>query len=234
MTRLFLLSGISFCLFVACNSAGVKGNSTDTAQKKGSLFSFLSFENRASASVPDYIRWVEDSAHGMISKRMIGRIVYRAQYCPVDYSVLREIGLDAITSDKLIQGRKENGKTTCMIFTIEDPDHAAELMKSGISSQEAYQERIQYCSFYIQNDLYLIDGIDTLPCRVSHFERTYGIAPYAKFTLLFDKNIQQSKTNQHSDSDKTLVYFDRMFQSGIVKMKIKAEDLAQVPELIIN
>jgi len=202
---------------------------------KGSLFSFLSIDKRETTDISGYIAWVEDSTHGLINNRMVGGMSYKIQYLPVNYCVLRQSDIHSINQTFLEQGRKDNGNTECFILTIEDPHHNNELLKSGIQSQEEYQERIEYCSFYIQNDLFLIDGTDTLPCRMAHFERTYGISPKAKFTLFFDPLKRSPKANNKSSmQDKTLVYFDRMFDNGIVKMRIKALDIERIPELIID
>ena len=233
MMRIVLFLSICFCLFSACKSDRDMED-THMEHSKGSLFSFLSLDKKETAGVSEYIGWVEDSTHGLIAKRMLGGMSYQTQYYPVDYCVLRQGDLHAMHAATLDQGRKDNGNTECFVFTIEDPDHSRELLKSGVESPEEYQERIEYCSFYIQNDLFLIDGTDTLPCRMSHFERTYGISPKAKFTLLFDSVKGSGKQKKSSTQDKTLVYFDRMFANGIIKMRIKASDIERIPELIID
>src|SRR5690606_6843962 len=79
-----------------------------------------------------------------------------------------------------------------------------EYLKINLQEKEDYYHRLKYFSFDIQNDLSLVDGKDSSKCVFSHFERTYGITPYIKIVLAFDKN-------KESTNDLFFVYHDHIF-----------------------
>jgi hypothetical protein len=84
----------------------------------------------------------------------------------------------------------------------------------------------------VQEDFFLLEGKDTLPCRISHFERAYGLQPKAKIVLAFDKRkTYLKKTDEKTDSDKTLIFYDKVFGAGIVKLRIEKDVLNSIPQL---
>ena len=99
-----------------------------------------------------------------------------------------------------------------------------ELLKKNLTETNDYYGRIQYFSFDMQKDLKLIDGKDTLDCVLFHFERVYGIAPYATFVLGFP--------NSKQINDKTLFYDEKVFGAGRIYLTIRSKNIKRLPEVI--
>ena len=98
------------------------------------------------------------------------------------------------------------------------------LLKYDLHSRKEYEDRVNYFAFGMQNDIRLVQGGDTLPCQLFHFERVYDVAPYATFLLAFPLGKDYS-------SDKTLVLFDHGFNKGILKFFFDGRDIKNVPQV---
>ena len=108
---------------------------------------------------------------------------------------------------------------------VEIENTEGEFIRYGNPSAEEYSHRINYCSFQMQKDIFLVEGDDTLACGLFHFERTYDIAPYATFLLGFP--LKKEKQNK----DKVLVFNDRLFNKGTMRFVFKNEDIKKTPLL---
>lgn len=173
----------------------------------------------------EYVKWVEDPAHGLLKKRSLDRYRYSLLYKPGDYMIIKDIDAASIKVYEYDSLRKVYEGLEYYTFSIEDTTMQDELLKSQLGSREEYEQRILYYSFEMQKDIQLISGKDTLPCSLLHFERTYNISPKANFLLGFPVNKNSSKEPE----SKTLVYEDRVFKTGIVKLRIEGDALKKIP-----
>ena len=99
-----------------------------------------------------------------------------------------------------------------------------EFLRTGISDISQYHRRLEYYTSHVQRDLKLVVGSDTLDCSLSHFERTYGVAPYNTLVLAFDGG-------QESEEGFSLIYDDRVLGLGRTKFTIDQKDLDRLPTL---
>ena len=76
----------------------------------------------------------------------------------------------------------------------------------------------------MQKDISLLDGKDTVPCDLYHFERAYDVSPSATILLGFT-------ASKKTKNDKTLIIYDRTFNKGTVKFLFKASELNNKPKL---
>ena len=232
------MKAVTFCFFVwcichlfACSNKDREWNET-TNTEENSLTDLFSAP-REELLPAQYIQWVENPEHGLICSNTIENYTYTAFYKPLDYVVLKD--LDSISSDPnqfKMQSNDYNG-LQYYTLTIERSDGGSEeLLRYDLASTEDYFARIEYYSFKVQNDVILLEGNDTLACRMSHFERAYGLQSKAKIILGFDKRKGEvSKTSEQANADKTLVFYDRIFGAGIVKLRIDKSILNSIPKL---
>ncbi|HTB06440.1 MAG TPA: hypothetical protein VK806_05750 [Bacteroidia bacterium] len=171
-----------------------------------------------------YVKWVEDEQNGLKKSKTIDDIIYTAQYKPCQYVVCEEEKKMAIADSTIKQEVSELGGMQYMNLKIELKNGSGEFLRYGISTREEYNERVNYFSFGMQKDVQLVDAGDTLPCLLFHYERLYSIAPYGTFLLAFPKG-------KNIDGDKTLIIFDHVFNTGIVKLFFKGSDLKNTPQL---
>lgn len=174
----------------------------------------------------EYIQWVENSDHGLKVKKSIGSIDFILQYKPIDYVIVKQAGNGKADKNFMDNEKKQMEDMQYYTFSIAVTDVQADILKYKLGKPEEFEERINYYSSQMQNDLLLIDGKDTLKCLLFHYERNYGLAPFSNFLLAFE-NIKTAERN----CDKTLIYDDAMLGSGQVKLTIKAEDIISIPNL---
>jgi hypothetical protein len=171
----------------------------------------------SSLTKKEYVKWIETPENGLKKNKTVEGFYYEIQYKPVAYIVIKK-NSDSITV-------KDYEALHYIDLELSHKDFP-ELMKLGLEQQEDYYHRLKYYSFDIQNDLTLIDGQDTMKCVFSHFERTYGILPYIKIVAAFEKSKKQG-------GDKTFSYTDKIFNKGIINLKIKEKALKNIPKIII-
>ena len=205
---------------------------------------FLISESNSTSEKPltlttlDYMNWIENKENGLKVEKKISDFVYTALYKPYEYLALFELKKDNIRKKELYEKMNEYDGLQYFTFRITAENQQQELLKVGIDSDDAYYARIEYFSFKMQNDFKLMEGKDTLDCVLFHFERVYGLAPYATFVLGFPlaKGAQNKDTTivRNSYEDKTIIYADKIFGTGNIYMTIRKEDLNRIPELVVN
>ncbi|MGP8217331.1 MAG: hypothetical protein ACLQQ4_17315 [Bacteroidia bacterium] len=172
----------------------------------------------------EYVKWVENEQNGLKKKREIGDITFYAQYKPLQYIVCEEERKNDIPDTTAKRRASELNGMQYMTLKIALKDGKEELLRYGISSASDYDDRVNYFSFGMQQDLQLVESGDTLPCLLFHYERIFGLAPYATFSLAFAKG-------KNVNADKTLILFDHVFNKGLVKFFFKGKDIDAAPQV---
>ena len=167
------------------------------------------------------ISYVSTPENGYYKEKEIDEIKFSALLKPIDYIKAFEkikTGAANIADDDDLQ---------YFDLRIEVKDFSMEFLKYNLASTGDYAQRVAYCAYEMQNDIYLIDGNDTLPCVFYHFERTFNVVPFGHFILAFSPS-----KNKEFIRAKTLVYYDKLFNKGLIKMTFLPHDLIKVPKLI--
>jgi hypothetical protein len=170
----------------------------------------------------NFIRWVENEQNGLLNQRSLGDFKFSLQYKPLEYVVLTENRTNKLKESELETRKEELENLQYYNFKISSL-RGTEMLSTNIRSEEEYNARLYYFSALAQQDISLIDGSDTLPCLLYHFERNYGLGPYNNLVLAF--------RNTGKINNKTFVYNDQVLGTGPVKFSIKASDIHQTPTL---
>lgn len=184
-----------------------------------------SVQSKVKLSPKEFLLWYENPENKMITEKTIGDFSYSCFYKEAGYLAIKEWSNDSLKND-IKEKIKEYEGMQYFSYKIQSLSSQDELLKIGISSEDEYYSRIEYLSFKMQKDFKLIDGTDTLDCKLFHFERNYGLAPNASFTLAFEKG----KRNNNS---KSLIYEDKVFGNGTIYLTIKENDLNNIPKISI-
>jgi hypothetical protein len=176
----------------------------------------------------EYISWVRDQSNGLCVAKEIAGHEFILQYKPAEYEMLMQVKQPAATKAQLDSYVSNAGDLQFCTLTIITDDHR-ELAAAGNADENEYQERVMYMMSEMQLDFELVDGTDTLPCVFFHCERNFNISPQNNILLGFEKSAAAG-----SLSDKTLIYTDRILDCGPVKLTIKADDLENIPELLLS
>ena len=223
--------GYSFILF-ACSDKNQEFNAIEKAEDNVLSNVFSSAQPQELLPVP-YIQWIENPENGLTSSNTIENYTYTAFYKPLNYVVLKDLDSISVNADNFKKQIADYNGLQYYTLTIEREDGGTEeLLRYDLITTEDYFARIEYYSFKVQNDVVLLEGEDTLVCRMSHFERAYGLQSKAKIILGFDKRKEDvSKIAEQTNLDKTLVFYDRIFGAGIVKLRIDKSVLNSIPKL---
>jgi hypothetical protein len=158
----------------------------------------------------DYKSWLKSDESRHFASKELGGLRFSALLEPPLYSYLKAEGINAKKnfddSPYLNQIRIE--------FELTALQGNGELTKYDVSGQDDYNERVNYYSFKVQNDVFLVLDNDTVPCGMAVWEREFNSAPRIKHQLLFTK-----PEGKKSFNDIQMVFYDRIFDNGIVKLK---------------
>lgn len=152
-----------------------------------------------------------------------------AQYRPAEYIALMETEQsESPSAEEYAQRLQELNGQLHINLRFDSQDKNKEFLKVGLQSQQEYFQRLQYLETQIAEDLVLLDGNDTLPCLLHHFERTYQMSSYGDISLVFEPK------NKTSKADKVLVFHDRMLGCGSLQFRFEQNKLQQIPLLRIH
>jgi len=182
--------------------------------------------NNQKVNPTEYLQWSENPENGMIAEKTIDDLSFSAFYKTPEYLVLKEFGNGEITKPEFDKKIKDYEGMQYFSFKIQDIKDEKELLRKGLKSEQEYYSRIEYFSFKMQKDFKLIEGTDTLNCLLFHFERSYGLAPNAVFTMGFEPGKNKTST-------KSILYQDNVFNVGNIYLTIKDKDLVKLPNLSI-
>ncbi len=174
----------------------------------------------------DYVRWVQESDNGLIHKKTIGDLDFSLQYKPYDYIISMEERSDSIRASIQKEKLVELEGMEYYDFKIKLNSENGELLKHNLKSTDEYKKRVEYFAFTMQNDIWMVDGNDSIPCSLFHFERGYDAAPYSTFLIGFP-----IRAIKNSNAEKTFVYYDKNFDKGIIKFTLDKNKLVNIPKL---
>jgi hypothetical protein len=214
------------CVYAACNqNATVKKG---TLQDEEEVQEVPVSEEIKKETMPTntYIKWVRNPENGLIKTKTINELQFKVQYKPYEYIVCMEEQTEKIADTLMKRKLKELEGMQYYDLKILLKNNEGELLKSGLTAAGEYDNRVKYFSFGMQQDIQLVDGNDTLPCTMYHFERAYDATPVCTILLGFNKD------NSKEGKAKTLLFYDRTFNKGLLKFTFKENRLQTLPKLL--
>jgi hypothetical protein len=182
----------------------------------GLLFCFAC---RSSLDVREYVHYVESPDNGLRIEKEAGHLKFISQYKPVEYLALQND--PAHNPANVSKETEELQGFHYFTFRITSKN-GTPVLESKENTEEHFQ-KLNYAEFSLQRDFSLVEGNDTLPCEIYHFERSYNLSPFSNFILAFPAK------NKTGKNDLTLVYNDNLFGTGKSQFTIKAKDLKGIP-----
>ncbi len=169
-----------------------------------------------------YVEWLNDPDNGAHVNKQIGKYDFDLQYKTPEYMVLMSERKSSITVAQMSTQKKAYEDLEQYTFKIRSASNE-DLLQDG--NGDDYNRRLEYFISYIQEDLFLENGNDTVFASLCNYERTYGLSPEATITIGFDtKNIAKH-------SDRTFIFDDHILGVGPVRLTITKESLSHLPVL---
>lgn len=188
--------------------------------------------NKGGMTPSEYIRYIDNKTNGLVKDKKIGVFTVDCEYKPSAYIVIKE-NYKQNPKEVIKNFENENIEASKMFhFYIRlSAENENDVLKNDIQNQEEYFERLNYFSNFVQKDLYLISGSDTIDCAYTYFERNYGLSNKSTILLGF-KRSEMNKSN--SDQSLTLIYDDQVLGMGPVHFKFSSKDISNIPVLDTN
>lgn len=174
----------------------------------------------------EYVKYVEDEDNALKISKEIGDVVYTLQYKPVDYLIALEQKKNIIDINEYTKRKVELDGMEYFTLELKSKENNIEVMNIGALDKNEYNERIQYASYDLQNDIYLLIGKDTIPCGLYHFEQKYGLGNSVKILVGFEKLKTPSK-------NLTVVLEDKILNGGVIKFLLLKENIDLLPKMKI-
>jgi hypothetical protein len=176
----------------------------------------------------EMVNWVNQDNPILTRTKKIQEFNYTLRYVPLSYLIANELKKPSITIAEYDSLLTEYDGMEYFELRIQIDGFNDETAKYQLDDMGLYQQRIVYMSFAMQENLKIVDekGIEA-PCELFHFERTYGIAPYATFLMGF------AKSKLAEAKEYTVVFEDNLFNKGILKFNWEISQLHNVPKLFV-
>lgn len=166
-----------------------------------------------------YESWINSEEGGFIRQKEVGGINMQARYIPADYLAWQEIKEKRIVEEdsfKVAYAKIKDLKK--FVFTMSAKDSREKILSRGITSNEAYQERIYCMNFRMEDNFSLTyDTLTIYPLHVA-FENAEAFSGEIRFAVVFEDTIAASE-----NSDIMFSYMDEYWGLGKVNFTFKKE-----------
>lgn len=171
----------------------------------------------------EYVQFVRNTENGLNQSLSKGNFTFKLQYKPLDYIALLEQKNNA--THKTISIRKKD-LAGLQYYNVRIQSNLGEdVLKSGITEEKEYYNRLNYLSTFLKNDLFVIQGADTLKPVLYLFERNYGLAPFCTSVIAF------KETDSLHKFEKKFIIDEQAFIGEQLQFTITKKDLKNIPIL---
>jgi hypothetical protein len=214
-----------FCFLFSAVLTSCKNDLVDSADENKAIGEYVLENANKNIPLEEFVRWATDKEHKLVKDKKISEINYQLAFIPMQSMAYLELKNDSITKKKFEEAENHYKEMSYFKFRIELIGGSGELLKYNLESNQQYSERINYMSFKMQKDIFLVQGRDTLSPGLFEFERIFEIAPYATVMFAFDKK------KFSPESEFTIIYNDRLFKKGLIKYNYRPKLLIDLPNI---
>ena len=148
-----------------------------------------------SYSPKEYIAWVHNPSNGLKKEFIHQGFAVEVQYKPTDYMLLTSSSADK--SDR------------AALDSMQYYNLSLEVSKDFCQQMENNPKLRDYLSYGFQNDIYIQQGNDSLPCVLFHYERTLSMRCRASYIVGFKRE------NENKESERAIVIAPSFFSSAL-------------------
>jgi hypothetical protein len=221
--NILLLFLLSFVMAFSCHQKEASASTVEVGEESEPPQNYTTKK----MSVNEFISWCANENNKLSKVKTIADMAYKLSYLPTEAMAYLELRTEEYTAEKFQKTCKSYNQMTYFKFRIEALGGNGELLKYNLQSPQQYDYRVKYTSFDMQNDVYLVQGKDTLKPGLFQFERIFEAAPYGTAMFAFD-NTLFNKNNEF-----TVVYNDKLFDKGFIKFNYKNKQLINLPNIIL-
>lgn len=184
------------------------------------LFLIVVISCNEAIPISTYAEWIENKNNGLHQSLTTDNHVFTLQYKPIEYMIAMRERTPKIRKEVLDEAKTEMGDMEYFNFKL-----STIAGKPALSDREVQiDDKDIYLLSGMEKDLFLLEGEDTLYCRMFHFEGANGILPYDNCVLAFDESKQP-------DKDKTFLFNAHKLGLDWISIPIKAEAIKNIPKM---
>lgn len=181
----------------------------------------------------EYLKWINDEAHGLVKEKRINNLVLTVKYLPADYLVYRDLHEHQATSGKLKDSLSAQYRASkCFLLTIapdkEKPGNDGDIMMRGIQSLEQYKTRSLTMNFDMNEYLQLVTGKKAYVPVLTHMENVYGVTSGRTIVMLFSPDKLANELKEEEELD--IVFDDPLFDTGRSHFVFYKKDIDRIPK----
>lgn len=174
----------------------------------------LSACSRKELSPDEYIQWYNEHPSAFISEVSQKGFSFELKYEPLDYILLKES--NGNPDEKFMETRKKEIEDYTFFTLRIKADKKNNPENNTITNEES---GLSENNGMLEDNFFLINSTDTIPCVMALLENNNGISPYSAISLSFPIS------NSSLKSDKVrLVYNDYLLGAGKVTLNINNID----------
>ena len=175
-------------------------------------------------SPSEYVQWIKNPTNGLLLSKEVGDYAIRLQYKPHEYLALLDSKGETLSDADFETLSHSYEGMDYYNLGISLRDKSKDILKEGIQSPNDYFQRVNYFSFKVGGNITAISGTDTLPCKLCHFERNYGLSPDCNLSIGFERQLDPNKPLR-------IIYDDEILGIGKVEFNISNTALTKLPTL---
>lgn len=181
------------------------------------VMAFQSCDRKAPTSCKDFIKYIEEQK-GFNRKIQVGGWEYNIQYKPAKYMVCKA---NDMTNTPFAINQYKN--TVWFNVKLRRENSNENPLKYGVSNMNEYNSRLNYFLYDAGKNFSMQYGSETnVPMIGYQFENNFGLTPMDVMVIGF------AIPDTIAKEDIILTYDDVIFNNGIIKVKISAEDLRKL------
>lgn len=185
------------------------------------------FSCKKNLKAVEYAEFIRNKKNGLVKITELDGYEFTMQYRPYDYIILMESKGDFSGYD--LNKRSADLKGTAWFsIVIRRTDNRITPLKSGLSSLEEYNMRLNYFLNEAKNDIWLLYDNITIQPTSYLFENNYNLTP--ELTMLAGFILPSGE--DYPRKNMQLSYNDQVFKSGIIKAAFSEGALNEIPNLV--
>lgn len=170
------------------------------------------------SSVEELQKYILDQSNGLIAIKEEKEIIIKVIYRPTDLLIAREL-----KSKKLEDLKLKYEKNLYFILSYSKAGH--DILKSGVTSQTDYGNKLNVLSYNMNQYVRLISGKDTIPVKDYIYQNMFGTSHSTELLFAFSKDqIKKAKTIE-------FVLEDIGFGIGKKIFEFQYSDIENIPHL---
>ncbi len=183
---------------------------------------FSSCGNRRVSTAEELKAYIVSDENGLHKKELKNDLTIDVFYRPTELVWASDL---AEIQDAKEKAKQKQSYDSLSYFMLHFSRKGKELENAYVSDPAKFKAVVEYLSFEISNDLFILHEGDTLHALDAVYSRTFGIAEGTAVMVVFRENL-----SQYSGSLK-LCFDDTLLGTGLTEFAFNTSDIKNIPTL---